>query len=110
MAHVPWPRSPPIPSEARVYIELDCKSVQSESGAPVSDFNLTLSVTPGSDWTTFKLALSNWAPPPWQTEHIKGGIPACLRAIDGISISLNGQLQDGAAGRGTLFIDGLKLQ
>jgi hypothetical protein len=102
--------SPPIPSEARVYVELDCKTVESESGAPVSDFYLTLSVKPSSNWSTYKLALANWAPPPWQTEHIKGGIPACLRAIDGISIALSGELQDGESGSGTLFVDGLKLQ
>ena len=101
---------PPIPSEALVYIELDCKSVQSESGAPTTNFNLTLAVQPSSEWSTYKLALANWAPPPWQTEHIKGGIPACLRAIDGISISMSGQLQDGGTARGKLYIDDLKLR
>ncbi len=101
---------PPIPSEAKIYVELHCRTVQGESGAPVPDFYLTLSVSPTSDWSTFRLALANWTPPPWQTEHIKGGIPACLRAIDGISIDLSGELKDGATGSGTLFIDGLSLQ
>jgi hypothetical protein len=102
--------SPPIPSEARVYIELDCKNLESEGGEPKAGFYLTLSVTPTSDWTTFRLGLDNWAPPPWESVHAKGGIPACLRAIDGISISLSGELKDGESARGTLFIDGLKLQ
>jgi hypothetical protein len=102
--------SPPIPSEARVYIELDCKNLESESGQSKAGFYLTLSVTPTSDWSTFRLALDNWAPPPWETGHVKGGIPACLGAIDGISIAFSGELRDGELARGTLFIDGLKLQ
>jgi hypothetical protein len=102
--------SPPVPSEAQAYVELDCKSVESESGAPVLNFYVTLSVKPTSNWATYRLAIANFAPPPWQTEHIMGGIPACLRAIDGISVALSGELKDGDAGRGTLFIDDLSLQ
>jgi len=102
--------SPPIPSEAQVYVELQCKNVESEDGTPMSNFYVTLSVKPNSNWSTYRLALSNWAAPPWETAHVNGGIPACLRAIDGISISLSGELADGASGRGTLFIDGLSLQ
>jgi len=102
--------SPPIPSEAQVYIELDCSNVVSESGAPVTDFYVVLAVKPTSNWSTYTLALSNWAAPTWQMEHVKGGIPACLRAIDGIAVSLSGELKDGQSGSGTLFLDGLSLQ
>ena len=102
--------SPPIPSEARLYVELDCTTVESESGASVSDFYVVQGVKPSSQWSTFRLGAANWTPPPWQTEHIKGGIPACLRAVDQISISLSAELKDGQAGRGTLFIDSLRLQ
>ncbi|HMF40252.1 MAG TPA: hypothetical protein VKQ32_06140 [Polyangia bacterium] len=101
--------SPPLPSEALVYIELDCKNAPGEDGKP-SNFYVTLSVKPTMDWSTFPLALSNWASPPWESAHVKGGIPACMRAIDGISISLSGQLQDGESAQGKLFIDGLKLK
>ena len=100
--------NPPVP-EPQVYVELDCKNAKGEDGKP-SNFYVTLSVTPTKDWSTFALALSNWAPPPWETAHVKGGILACMRAIDGISISLSGQLQDGDSASGTLFIDGLKLR
>jgi hypothetical protein len=102
--------SPPIPSEALVYVELDCKNVESESGAPMNHFYITQSVKPAANWSTYRLALANFAAPPWQPEHVKGGIPACLRAIDGMSVVLSGELKDGDAGRGTLFIDGLSLQ
>lgn len=102
--------TPAIPSEAVVYIELYCRTVPSESGAAVSDFYIVQPVTPTGDWSTLRLALTNWGPPPWQTEHIKGGTQACLRAVDSISISLAAQLKDGQAGRGTFFIDNLRLQ
>jgi len=98
----------PVPN-ALVYIELDCKNAPAENGMP-SNFYLTLSVTPTKDWSTIPLTLSNWAPPPWEKAHVKGGIPACMRAIDGISISLSGQLQDGESATGKLYIDGLKLK
>lgn len=102
--------SPPVPSEAQVYVELQCKNVQSEDGTPMSNFYVTLGVKPTGNWSTYRLALSNWAAPPWETAHVKGGIPACLRAIDGISISLSGELADGASGGGTLFVDGLSFE
>jgi hypothetical protein len=103
--------TPPVPSESRVYVELYCANVESESGSgPVSTFYVTQSVRPSDEWATFRLALANMAPPPWLTEKVKGGIPACLRAVDGISLSLSSQVQDGQAATGTFFIDGLSLQ
>ncbi len=65
--------SPSIPSEARLYVELYCGTVESESGALVSNFYVVQGVKPSEQWTTFRLGAANWAPPPWQREHIKGG-------------------------------------
>jgi len=102
---------PPIPSEARVYIEFQCKSVESETGElpTLGFFYLTRGVTPTSEWSTHRLALENWGPTN-EPLHIKGGTPACLRAVDGIAIALQSGLKDGRAGRGTFFIDGLSFR
>ncbi len=65
---------------------------------------------PTGEWSTYTLALANFGPPPDTDEHIKGGTPACLRAVDGIAIALESGLKDGRSGRGTFFIDDLSFQ
>ena len=103
---------PPIPSEARAYVELQCRTVESESGnAPhLGYFYLTQGVSPTSEWSTQTLALANFGAQNDTNEHIKGGTPACLGAVDGIAIAIESGLKDGRTGRGTFFIDGLSFR
>jgi hypothetical protein len=103
---------PSIPSEARAYVELQCRTVEGENGKlpPLGYFYLTQGISPTGEWSTNKLSIANFGPPAGTNEHIKGGIPACLRAIDGIAIALQSGLKDGRSGRGMFFIDGLSFE
>ena len=104
---------PPLPSEARVHVELQCRTAESETGElpPLGYFYVTsLGVSPPSEWFAQPFPLTNFGPPPDINQHPKGGNPACLRAVDGISIALEGGLKDGGTGRGTFFIDDLRFQ
>lgn len=103
---------PPIPSEARVYVEFQCRTVESESGRepPLGYFYLTQGVATSGEWSTYSLALANFGPQANTDEHIKGGTPACLRAVDGIVVNIQSGLKDGRSGRGTFFIDGLSFR
>ena len=103
---------PPLPSGARAYVELQCRTAESETGElpTVGYFYLTQGVSPPTEWLPQTLLLANFGPPAGTPEHIKGGTAACLRAVDGISIALEGRLKDGQSGRGTFSIDGLRFQ
>ena len=103
--------SPPIPSEARVYVELDCKTVESESGAPVPRFLSHPERQPASNWSTYKLALANLGPAALADRAHQGrdpGLPARRRRDLHRARAASSRTEQ--AGRGTLFIDDLKLQ
>ena len=100
-----------IPTEARVNVELQCRTVESETGAPPPyGFYLQQGVQPSGEWSTRTLSVANFGAQTDTDLHIKGGTQACLRAIDGIAINVQSNLKDGRSGRGTFFIDGLSFR
>jgi len=100
----------PFSSKSLMHLDLVCSTAVGENGAALVDFALVQSVAFTSEWSTVNLAISNFGPAPWQTEHIKGGAPACLRAVDGIQVVFDAAIPDGQSGAGILSLDDLVLR
>ena len=96
----------PLPSEARVHVSLQCKPPRARPAIAAAS-GLFLCHQPGCQpaerVVPKPFPLRIFGPPPDTTQHIKGGVPACLRAVDGISIALEGGLKDGQSGQGQVF-------
>ena len=102
--------SPPLSSDAKLYVEFTCGTALGEDGSAVSDFYVLQGVAYSSDWGTFRLSLTNFGPPPWLPRHIAGGTIACLRLVDGIHFNVDASLPDGATGKGLLSIDNIRFE
>ena len=100
----------PFPSNSLMHVDLLCSTAVGENGAALVDFALVQSVAFSDAWSKVDLAISNFGPAPWQTEHIKGGGPACLRAIDGVQFTFDAAIPDGQSGGGTFSIDDVVLR
>lgn len=100
----------PFPPKSLMHMDLLCSTAVGENGATLVNFALVQSIAFTDEWSTVTLAIDNFGPAPWQTEHIKGGAPACLRAVDGIQFVFEAAIPDGQSGGGTLSIDEVRLQ
>jgi hypothetical protein len=100
----------PFPPGALMHLDLLCSTAIGENGDTLVDSAVVQSIAFSAEWSTVNLAISNFGPAPWQPEHIKGGAPACLRAIDGIQFVFDAAIPDGQSGGGTFFIDDVRLR
>jgi hypothetical protein len=100
----------PFPSNSLMHLDLLCSTVIGESGASLVDAALVQSIAFKDTWSAVDLAISNFGPAPWTSEHIAGGAPACLRAVDGIQFVFDAAILDGQSGGGVLSIDNVRLQ
>jgi hypothetical protein len=102
--------NPTLPSDALLYVQLQCSMAQLEDGSTPGDLYLLQGVPYTTDWSTFILSMTNFAPPPWDSWEIKGGTPGCLSRVDGIQFTVDEQLPDGQSGMGILNVDDIYLQ
>ena len=93
-----------------MHLDLQCSTAIGDNGAPLIDFTVVQRIAFTSEWSTVSLAISNFGPAPWRQEHIRGGKPACLRAIDGFQFIFDPALPDGQTGEGIFSIDNVRLQ
>lgn len=100
----------PLPPKSLMHMDFLCSTAVGENGAALVNFALVQSIAFTDEWSTVTLSISNFGPAPWQTEHIKGGAPACLRAVDGIQFVFDAAVPDGQSSGGTLSIDEVRLQ
>jgi hypothetical protein len=100
----------PFPAAALMRLDLLCSTAIGEDGDALVDSAVVQSIAFTAEWSKVNLAISNFGPAPWQPEHIKGGAPACLRAIDGIQFVFDAAIPDGQSGGGTVFIDDVRLR
>jgi hypothetical protein len=100
----------PFPPNSLMHMDLMCSTAVGDNGGALVDFALVQSMAFRAEWSRVSLAISNFGPAPWQTEHIKGGAPACLRAVDGIQFVFDAAVPDGQSGGGIFSIDDVVLQ
>jgi hypothetical protein len=100
----------PFPPGALMHLDLRCSTAVGDNGGALVDSALVQSIAVTAEWSRVTLAISNFGPAPWQPEHIKGGGPACLRAVDGIAFVFDAAIPDGQSGAGILSIDDVVLQ
>jgi len=100
----------PFPSNALMHLDLQCSTAISDTGAQLTDFSVVQGLPFSADWSTVSLAISNFGPAPWRTDHIQGGAPACLRAVDGFLFVFDAAIPDGQMGGGVFSIDNVRLQ
>lgn len=102
--------SPPIPSNALMYVELGCSGARSEDGTSPGDLYVNQGVNYKSYWQPFALGLNSFNSPAWLATHIMGGAAGCLERIDNIRFTVDPQLPDGQSGKFTLHIDSISMQ
>ena len=104
--------SPPLPSAALFYAILGCSTASTDavSQPTPGDIFVVQSVSYGSDWQTFTLAMSSFGSPAWESIHISGGASACLERVDSIQFEVDAQLPDGQSGTGRLNVDDISFQ
>jgi hypothetical protein len=102
--------SPPIPSNALLYVEIGCNSAYAEDGSRPGDLYVVQGVDYKSYWQTFQLALSSFGSPPWLATHIKGGPEACLAGVSNLRFTVDPQMPDGQTGKFVLHVDNVYLQ
>jgi hypothetical protein len=99
-----------FPAGAAMRLELLCSTAIGENGAPLADFVVALAVPFAAEWSTLNLAISNFGPLPWKPGSLRGGTPACLRAVDGFLFVFDPGLPDGQTGTGVFSIDDVRLR
>jgi hypothetical protein len=100
----------PLPAGTYMHMDLQCSTAIGDNGVPLADFVVVQNTAFSAEWSSVSLAISNFGPAPWRSEHIRGGAPACLRAIDGFGFVLHHELPDGQTGTGVFSIDNVRLQ
>ena len=102
--------SPPIPSNALLYVEFGCKTAPTENGSLPGDLYVVQGVDHKNYWQTFALGLNGFNSPPWIAAHILEGPAGCLRRISNIRFTVDAQLPDGQSGKFRLSIDGISME
>jgi len=98
--------APALPAGTLFYVELACSSVPLENPNVGGDRLVNLGVgVSGATWSSYELSLTSFGQPAWHTNHLVGGAPACLRAVDSIALSVSPNLMDGMAAAGKLHLD-----
>ena len=86
---------PPLPAATQLAIEIGCTL----AGEPFTVEKVVGPLVIGSDWTTFRLALADFAP----------AEPGCLREPRAFRISVRPSLLDGDSARSALHVDNIFL-
>ena len=102
--------SPPIPSNALLYVELGCDGARAEDGSLPGNLYVVQGVDYKSYWQPFTLAMDSFNSPPWLATHIMGGPAGCLQRISNIRFTVDAQLPDGQTGKFVLHVDTISLQ
>jgi hypothetical protein len=102
--------SPPLPSSAQVFVQLNCSSAQADNGSSPGDLYLLQYLPYTSDWQTFPLAMANFTSPSFTPMHVLGGPMACLERVDGISFSVAPQVAESQSATGRLNVDHIYFQ
>jgi len=100
----------PIPSGATLDVEIACSTAEEEDGTVPGNLYVVSGVAFQPVWTSFNMTFTNFGPPPWLAEPIKGGTAGCLRRADAIRFSFDPDLPDGQTESFTLSIDDITLQ
>jgi hypothetical protein len=100
--------SPPISSDARMYLEIGCATAATDDGSVPGDLYVLTNVNYDMSWKSLAAKLANFGPPPWITTPIKGGTAGCLQRADSVRFSVDAALPDGQTGVFTLNIDDIK--
>lgn len=101
----------PFPAGALMHLDLRCSTAISDTGVQLTDFAVVQSIPFSADWSTVPpLQIANFGPAPQRTDHIQGGAPACLRAVDGFSFVFDAAIPDGQMGAGVFSIDDVRLE
>jgi hypothetical protein len=103
-------QTPPLPSSARLYLELGCSTAAGDQGQVPGDLYLFQAVDYGAVWNARELPLADFGPPPWRVEHIAGGAAGCLARVDSIRFTVDADLPDAQIGRGLLRVDDVRLR
>jgi hypothetical protein len=102
--------TPPIPTNALLYVELGCKTAVAEDGSRPGIFYVVASVNHTSTWREHRIEIHNFNTPSWDGTWVAGGPAQCLRRIDSIRFSVDAYLRDGESGRGVLTIDNIYVE
>jgi hypothetical protein len=98
--------TPALPAGTIFYVELGCRSVPLESPIAGGDRYVSLGVDLGGPtWSSHELSLTSFGQPAWHTNHLVGGAPACLRAVDSIAFAVSPNLMDGMSAAGKFQVD-----
>jgi hypothetical protein len=99
----------PLPSEARLQVELGCSTVLDADGNRPGDLAVVANVAFNNTWKISRIPVSGFSTPTWATQ-VMGGPGACRQRVDEIRFTIDAQLADGVTGEGILTIDDITLQ
>jgi len=103
----------PPPPGSTFNAELTCKSAKSSGvvgGTSGTPFSVLRTLTLTSSWQSFRVPLTDFTQPNWQTERIDGNERGCLPAVDGVGLLLSTTLEDGESGGGKLYLDNVSFE
>jgi hypothetical protein len=100
-----------LPSDALLYIELGCSTAIAPDGSSPSDIYVVTGARYTASWQQFRLDVTAFGFPPWNTSiSAQGGPARCRELVDSIRFTVDGQLADGQSGEGILSVDDIKLE
>jgi len=103
----------PPPAGSTFNAELTCQSAKAGGvvgGTSGTAFSILRILSLTSSWQSFRVPLSSFTQPSWQTERIDGNERGCLPLVDGVGLQLSTTLADGESGGGKLFIDNVSFE
>ena len=100
---------PPLSNDARLHVDLACKTAPAEDGSVPGDFYVTRGATYDVNWQSKEFKLVTFGVPVGN-KPIQGGLAGCLARVNSIRFTVNADIPDGQTGRGVLHIDDVKLQ
>ena len=105
------PAPPQSPSGGpNMRLQLRCSTAVDENGAELRDYAVVYRFPYTEQWSSPPpLMLSNFGPAADLPGNLRGGVTACLGAVDGFQFVFDPQVADGQSVAGVLSIDNVRV-